>query len=44
MIKPGNCTHNYFGGSILVSEYNYLNSLIHSKKVFDQLFERIQRF
>lgn len=43
MIKPGNGIHDRFDGSILVGEYNCLNSLIHPKKVFDQLYERIRK-
>ena len=42
-IKPGNGIHDRFDGSILVGEYNCLNSLIHPKKVFDQLYERIRK-
>ena len=43
MLKPGNGIHDRFDGSILIGEYNCLNSLIHPKKVFDQLYERIRK-
>ena len=43
MIKPGNGVHNRLDGSILVGQYNCLNSLIHPKTVFDALYERIRK-
>ena len=42
-IKPGNGVHNRLDGSILVGQYNCLNSLIHPKDVFDPLYERIRK-
>lgn len=43
MLKPGNGIHGRFDGSILVGQYQCLNSLIHPKKTFDQLYERIRK-
>ena len=43
MLKPGNGVHNRLDGSILVGQYNCLNSLIHPKTVFDALYERIRK-
>ena len=43
MIKPGNGVHNRLDGSIVVGEYNCLNSIIHPKGVFDSLYERIRK-
>ncbi len=43
MLKPGNGVHNRLDGSILVGQYNCLNSLIHPKTVFDSLYERIRK-
>ena len=43
MLKPGNGVHNRVDGSILVGQYNCLNSLIHTKTVFDALYERIRK-
>ena len=43
MLKPGNGVHNRLDGSILVGQYNCLNSLIHPKSVFDGLYERIRK-
>lgn len=43
MLKPGNGVHNRLDGSILVGQYNCLNSLIHTKTVFDALYERIRK-
>lgn len=43
MFKPGNGVHNRVDGSILVGQYNCLNSLIHTKTVFDALYERIRK-
>ena len=43
MLKPGNGVHNRLDGSILVGQYNCLNSLIHPKDVFDPLYERIRK-
>lgn len=43
MIKPGNGVHNRLDGSILVGQYNCLNSLIHPKDAFDPLYERIRK-
>ena len=40
---PGNGVHNRLDGSILVGQYNCLNSLIHPKTVFDALYERIRK-
>lgn len=42
-IKPGNGVHNRLDGSIVVGEYNCLNSIIHPKGVFDSLYERIRK-
>ena len=42
-IKPGNGVHNRMDGSILVGQYNCLNSLIHPKTTFDPLYERIRK-
>ena len=42
-IKPGNGVHDRHDGSILVGQYNCLNSLIHPKTVFDALYERIRK-
>lgn len=42
-IKPGNGVHDRLDGSILVGKYNCLNSLIHPKTTFDQLYERIRK-
>lgn len=42
-IKPGNGVHNRLDGSILVGQYNCLNSLIHPRDVFDPLYERIRK-
>ena len=43
MLKPGNGVHNRLDGSILVGQYNCLNSLIHPRTTFDPLFERIRK-
>ena len=43
MIKPGNGIHGRFDGSILVGQYHCLNSIIHPKKVFDTLYQRIRK-
>ena len=43
MIKPGNGVHNRLDGSILVGQYNCLNSLIHPRTTFDPLYERIRK-
>lgn len=43
MLKPGNGIHDHLDGSILVGQYNYLNSLLHPKKTFDPLYERIRK-
>ena len=43
MLKPGNGVHNRLDGSILVGQYNCLNSLIHPKTTFDPLYERIRK-
>lgn len=43
MLKPGNAVHDRLDGSILVGKYNCLNSLIHPKTTFDQLYERIRK-
>jgi len=43
MLKPGNGVHNRLDGSILVGEYQCLNSIIHPKKVFDTLYQRIRK-
>ena len=43
MLKPGNGVHNRLDGSILVGQYNCLNSLIHTKTTFDPLYERIRK-
>ena len=43
MLKPGNGIHDRLDGSILVGQYQCLNSLLHPKKVFDQLYERIRK-
>ncbi len=42
MLKPGNGVHNRLDGSILVGQYNCLNSLIHPRTTFDPLYERIR--
>ena len=42
-IKPGNGVHNRLDGSILVGQYNCLNSLIHPRTTFDPLYERIRK-
>lgn len=42
-IKPGNGVHNRMDVSILVGQYNCLNSLIHPKTTFDPLHERIRK-
>lgn len=43
MLKPGNGVHGRLDGSILVGEYQCLNSIIHPKKVFDTLYQRIRK-
>ncbi len=43
MLKPGNGVHNRLDGSILVGQYNCLNSLIHPRTTFDPLYERIRK-
>ena len=43
MLKPGNGIHDRLDGSILVGQYYCLNSLIHPKKIFDPLYERIRK-
>ena len=43
MLKPGNGIHNRLDGSILVGVYNSLGSLIHTKDIFDALYERIRK-
>lgn len=43
MIKPGNGVHDRHDGSIIVGQYNCLNSLIHPKTTFDPLYERIRK-
>ena len=43
MIKPGNGVHDRLDGSILVGQYNCLNSLIHPRTTFDSLYERIRK-
>ena len=43
MLKPGNGIHDRLDGSILVGQYYCLNSLIHPKKVFDTLYQRIRK-
>lgn len=43
MIKPENGIHNRLDGSIVVGEYNCLNSIIHPKGVFDNFYERIRK-
>lgn len=43
MLKPGNGIHDRFDGSILVGQYQCLNSLLHPKKVFDTLYQRIRK-
>lgn len=35
--------HDRFDGSIVVGQYNCLNSIIHPKVVFDALSERIRK-
>lgn len=42
-IKPGNGVHNRLDGSIVVGEYNCLNSIIHPKGAFDVLYERMRK-
>ena len=42
-IKPGNGVHDRLDGSILVGQYNCLNSLIHPRTTFDPLYERIRK-
>ena len=43
MIKPGNGVHGRLDGSIIIGEYHCLNSIIHPKKVFDTLYQRIRK-
>ena len=43
MLKPGNGIHGRFDGSILVGQYQCLNSIIHPKASFDALYERIRK-
>ena len=43
MIKPGNGVHDRLDGSIVVGQYNCLNSLIHPRTTFDPLYERIRK-
>ena len=43
MLKPGNGVHDRLDGSILVGQYNCLNSLIHPRTTFDPLYERIRK-
>ena len=43
MLKPGNGIHGRLDGSILVGEYNCLNSLIQPRTTFDPLYERIRK-
>ena len=43
MLKPGNGIHARFDGSIIIGEYQCLNSIIHPKKVFDTLYQRIRK-
>ena len=43
MLKPGNGVHDRLDGSIVVGQYNCLNSLIHPRTTFDPLYERIRK-
>ena len=43
IIKPGNGVHDRLDGSIVVGQYNCLNSLIHPRTTFDPLYERIRK-
>lgn len=43
MIKPGNGIHNRLDGSILVGQSQCSGLIIHSKKTFDSLYERIRK-
>lgn len=43
MLKPGNGVHNRLDGSILVGECSVPGLIIHPKRHFDALFERLRK-